>query len=124
MRAGKDEVPVASFSGPSGPLALMSSPTRVSLGAGQTRGSSRERERTLPVLYLLRPQVDRPASSWSGGFHLPLLPLLPIMSSAMQQRKAEILAKRAKLAELKRQRELRQKEFSQTRANTGDASEV
>lgn len=46
------------------------------------------------------------------------------MSSAMQQRKAEILAKRAKLAELKRQRELRQKEFSQTRANTGDASEV
>lgn len=42
----------------------------------------------------------------------------------MQQRKAEILAKRAKLAELKRQRELRQKEFSQTRANTGDASEV
>lgn len=48
----------------------------------------------------------------------------PIMSSAMQQRKAEILAKRAKLAELKRQRELRQKEFSQVRANTGDASEV
>ncbi|PTU23829.1 hypothetical protein P175DRAFT_0468761 [Aspergillus ochraceoroseus IBT 24754] len=42
----------------------------------------------------------------------------------MQQRKAEILAKRAKLAELKRQRELRQKEFSQSRASTGDASEV
>ncbi|KKK16231.1 hypothetical protein ARAM_001801 [Aspergillus rambellii] len=44
--------------------------------------------------------------------------------SSMQQRKAEILAKRAKLAELKRQRELRQKEFSQSRASTGDASEV
>ncbi|KAH8433663.1 hypothetical protein N8T08_001276 [Aspergillus melleus] len=44
--------------------------------------------------------------------------------ASMQQRKAEILAKRAKLAELKRQRELRQKEFSQTRANTGDASEI
>lgn len=42
----------------------------------------------------------------------------------MQQRKAEILAKRAKLAELKRQRELRQQEFSQSRANSGDASEV
>ncbi|KAK2758652.1 hypothetical protein FQN54_003342 [Arachnomyces sp. PD_36] len=33
----------------------------------------------------------------------------------MQQRKDEILAKKAKLAEIKRQRELRQKEFSQTR---------
>ncbi|EAW15127.1 putative dynein intermediate chain [Aspergillus clavatus NRRL 1] len=44
--------------------------------------------------------------------------------SSVQQRKAEILAKRAKLAELKRQRELRQKEFSQSRANSGDASEV
>lgn len=44
--------------------------------------------------------------------------------SSMQQRKAEILAKRAKLSELKRQRELRQHEFNQTRANSGDASEV
>lgn len=44
--------------------------------------------------------------------------------SSMQQRKAEILAKRAKLSELKQQRELRQQEFSQTRANSGDASEV
>lgn len=44
--------------------------------------------------------------------------------SSMQQRKAEILAKRAKLSELKQQRELRQHEFSQTRANSGDASEV
>lgn len=44
--------------------------------------------------------------------------------SSMQQRKAEILAKRAKLAELKRQRELRQHEFGQTRATSGDASEV
>ncbi|GFG13831.1 dynein intermediate chain, putative, partial [Aspergillus lentulus] len=44
--------------------------------------------------------------------------------SSVQQRKAEILAKRAKLAELRRQRELRQKEFSQSRASTGgDASE-
>lgn len=44
--------------------------------------------------------------------------------SSMQQRKAEILAKRAKLAELKRQRELRQHEFTQSRATSGDASEV
>lgn len=42
----------------------------------------------------------------------------------MQARKDEILAKKAKLAELKRQRELRQKEFSQSRASIGDASEV
>ena len=42
----------------------------------------------------------------------------------MQARKDEILAKKAKLAELKRQRELRQKEFSQNRASIGDASEV
>jgi dynein intermediate chain len=42
----------------------------------------------------------------------------------MQARKDEILAKKAKLAELKRQRELRQKEFNQNRASIGDASEV
>ncbi|KAJ5675811.1 hypothetical protein N7462_008708 [Penicillium macrosclerotiorum] len=46
------------------------------------------------------------------------------MSSSMQQRKNEILAKRAKLAELKKQRELRQKEFTNTRNSVGDASEV
>ncbi|KAL5362646.1 WD40-repeat-containing domain protein [Aspergillus floccosus] len=46
------------------------------------------------------------------------------MSSSMQQRKAEILAKRAKLAELKRQRELRQHEFSQSKASVGDGSET
>ena len=39
----------------------------------------------------------------------------------MQARKDEILAKKAKLAELKRQRELRQKEFNQSRASIGDA---
>lgn len=44
--------------------------------------------------------------------------------SSMQQRKDEILAKRAKLAELKKQRELRQKEFSHTRNSVGDASDV
>ncbi|QKX54045.1 uncharacterized protein TRUGW13939_01128 [Talaromyces rugulosus] len=42
----------------------------------------------------------------------------------MQARKDEILAKKAKLAELKRQRELRQKEFTQNRASIGDASEI
>ncbi|PGH09612.1 hypothetical protein AJ79_05668 [Helicocarpus griseus UAMH5409] len=42
----------------------------------------------------------------------------------MQQRKDEILAKKAKLAELKRQRELRQKEFSQNRQSIGEGSEV
>lgn len=35
--------------------------------------------------------------------------------SSIQSRKDEILAKKAKLAELKRQRELRQKEFSNNR---------
>ena len=44
--------------------------------------------------------------------------------SSMQQRKNEILAKRAKLAELKKQRELRQKEFTNNRNSVGDASEV
>ncbi|EAS36850.3 cytoplasmic dynein intermediate chain [Coccidioides immitis RS] len=43
--------------------------------------------------------------------------------SAMQ-RKDEILAKKAKLAELKRQRELRQREFSQTRMSIGESSEI
>lgn len=42
----------------------------------------------------------------------------------MQQRKDEILAKKAKLAEIKRQRELRQKEFSQTRQSVDTGSEV
>ncbi|KAI9798881.1 MAG: hypothetical protein M1833_004384 [Piccolia ochrophora] len=42
----------------------------------------------------------------------------------MQHRRDEILAKKAKLAELKRQREQRQKEFSTARQSIGDASEV
>lgn len=49
---------------------------------------------------------------------------LGFMMSSVQQRKNEILAKRAKLAELKKQRELRQKEFTTTRNSVGDASEV
>ncbi|KAJ5147648.1 hypothetical protein N7526_001000 [Penicillium atrosanguineum] len=44
--------------------------------------------------------------------------------STVQQRKNEILAKRAKLAELKKQRELRQKEFTNNRNSVGDASEL
>ena len=44
--------------------------------------------------------------------------------SSVQSRKDEILAKKARLAELKRQREIRQKEFSSTRQSIGDASEV
>lgn len=43
--------------------------------------------------------------------------------SSIQARKDEILAKKAKLAELKRQRELRQKEFTSNRQSL-DASEV
>ncbi|KAF7186336.1 Cytoplasmic dynein 1 intermediate chain 2 [Pseudocercospora fuligena] len=43
--------------------------------------------------------------------------------SSFQQRKEEILAKKAKLAELKRQRELRSKEFSSNRQSL-DASEL
>lgn len=48
---------------------------------------------------------------------------MPSMTT-MQQRKDEILAKKAKLAELKRQRELRQKEFNQNRHSIGDSSDV
>lgn len=47
-----------------------------------------------------------------------------IKMSSMQQRKNEILAKKAKLAELKKQRELRQREFTSNRNSVGDASEV
>lgn len=43
--------------------------------------------------------------------------------SSIQQRKEEILAKKAKLAELKKQRELRQKEFTSHRQSL-DAGEV
>lgn len=42
----------------------------------------------------------------------------------MQNRKDEILAKKAKLAELKRQRELRQKDFSATRQSIGSPSDL
>ncbi|KAF2229490.1 cytoplasmic dynein intermediate chain [Viridothelium virens] len=42
----------------------------------------------------------------------------------MQQRKDEILAKKAKLAELKRQREQRAKEFTASRQSIGDGSEL
>lgn len=43
--------------------------------------------------------------------------------SSVQARKDEIVAKKARLAELKRQRELRQKEFTSNRQSL-DASEV
>jgi len=42
----------------------------------------------------------------------------------MQQRKDEILAKKAKLAELKRQRELRDKEITQRSQSGGSLSDV
>ncbi|KAJ5628292.1 hypothetical protein N7490_010520 [Penicillium lividum] len=44
--------------------------------------------------------------------------------STIQQRKNEILAKRARLTELKKQRELRQREFTSNRNSVGDASEI
>lgn len=53
---------------------------------------------------------------------LPLCEWVVKMSS-LQSRKDEILAKKAKLAELKRQRELRQKEFTSNRQSL-DAGEV
>lgn len=59
----------------------------------------------------------------NSSLHVALPHSSTIMSS-MQQRKAEILAKRAKLAELKRQRELRQQEFSHSRTSTAEGSEV
>jgi len=46
------------------------------------------------------------------------------MVASVEARKEEILAKKAKLAELKRQRELRQKDFSSHRSSVGDATEV
>lgn len=42
----------------------------------------------------------------------------------MQQRRDEILAKKAKLAELKRQRELRTREISSSRQSIGSSSDV
>jgi dynein intermediate chain len=42
----------------------------------------------------------------------------------MQQRRDEILAKKAKLAELKRQRELRSKEISTRQSVGGSSSDV
>jgi dynein intermediate chain len=42
----------------------------------------------------------------------------------MQQRRDEILAKKAKLAELKRQRELRTSSATHNRASIGNTSEV
>jgi len=42
----------------------------------------------------------------------------------MQQRRDEILAKKAKLAELKRQRELRAREVSASRQSVGSAADV
>jgi len=45
------------------------------------------------------------------------------MESTMQQRKDEILAKKAKLAELKRQRELR-KELQAGRSSLGGSPDV
>lgn len=42
----------------------------------------------------------------------------------MQQRRDEILAKKAKLAELKRQRELRAREVSASRQSVGSGSDV
>ena len=44
--------------------------------------------------------------------------------SSVQARKEEILAKRAKLAEIKRQRELRQKEFTSTRQSLDPGSQL
>ena len=46
------------------------------------------------------------------------------MVASLQARKEEILAKKAQLAELKRQRELRQKEFSSHRQSVGEGTEV
>lgn len=42
----------------------------------------------------------------------------------MQQRRDEIAAKKARLAELKRQRELRQQEFGASRQGIGGSDEV
>lgn len=54
---------------------------------------------------------------------LPAL-LSSSINDTMQQRKDEIQAKKAKLAELKRQREVRQQEFSTSRQSVGAAAPV
>lgn len=95
-------LPVASFSGPARGECLLMSSTRTD---------------AIDILY---DKVNNPLEV--ERLHGRISPL--IMSSSMQQRKAEILAKRAKLAELKRQRELRQHEFSQGKVSSGDGSEV
>jgi dynein intermediate chain, cytosolic len=46
------------------------------------------------------------------------------LTGNMQQRRDEILAKKAKLAELKRQRELRAREVSASRQSIGNAADV
>jgi predicted RNA-binding protein with PUA-like domain len=56
--------------------------------------------------------------------HFPLFHHITFRNmSSLQSRKDEILAKKAKLAELKKQRELRQKEFTSNRQSL-DVSEV
>jgi hypothetical protein len=46
------------------------------------------------------------------------------VEDAMQHRREEILAKKAKLAELKRQRELRQNQSHTARSSSGGTTEV
>lgn len=46
------------------------------------------------------------------------------MDATLKQRRNEIQEKKAKLAELKRQRELRQREFIATRQSIGESSDV
>lgn len=70
---------------------------------------------------------DNPESRWTG--QLAFLKQhnerrhSSFAMSSLQSRKDEILAKKAKLAELKRQRELRQKEFTNNRQSI-DATDV
>lgn len=97
----QDEVLVASFSGPVRPALIHLPPIHASTNAGIQR----------------KQEVNNSLENTTPSRRT-------VMSAVNNQRKAEILAKKAKLAELKRQRELRQKEFSQSRASTGDASEV
>jgi hypothetical protein len=60
----------------------------------------------------------------SSSDHLPRTYKTWAIMASMQARKDEILAKKAKLAELKRQRELRTREVSASRQSIGGTSDV
>lgn len=93
--------------------------SRVFPGCGQDGRLCHPAMRTRLPLPVNKGRTDHNYSCETPSSHLSPSPIM-----SMQQRKNEILAKRAKLSELKRQRELRQQEFTHSRTSTAEASEV